>query len=68
MYFLPGGEEMIEDDLVEFENDDKVLEYRYFYKDIPIWPYVRDLLVRRALLDKQGIMPVNLQHIKKKYL
>ncbi len=56
---------MIEDDLVEFENDDKVLEYRYLYKDIPIWPYVRDLLVRRAWLDKQGTMLVNLQHTKK---
>ncbi len=55
---------MIENELVEFENNSKVLEYKYTYKNIPIWPYIRDLLIRRACLDKYGITSINHHKIR----
>lgn len=48
---------MQEDKFIEFENGSMVLEYRYEYKDILIWPYVRDILFRNVWEVKHGYLP-----------
>lgn len=48
---------MIVDDFVEFENNSKVLEYKYHYKDIIIWPYIRDVLINKVVCIQCGILP-----------
>ncbi|MCM1498881.1 MAG: hypothetical protein NC124_10500 [Clostridium sp.] len=48
---------MIEDEFIEFENNSSVLKYKYRYRDILIWPYIRDLLLRKVILSKYGLLP-----------
>lgn len=48
---------MIENEFIEFENNSKVLDYRYQYKDLPIYPYIRDFLARRLFCQQSGILP-----------
>ncbi len=48
---------MIVDDFIEFENDSNVLEFRYHYRDILIWPYVRDLLIQKIVCIQCGTLP-----------
>lgn len=48
---------MILNEFIEFENSSRILDYRYQYKNIMIWPYVRDLLIRKVVLANYGLLP-----------
>lgn len=47
---------MIVDDFVEFENNSRVLEYKYHYKDVLLWPYIRAMLIRKVINVKYGLV------------
>lgn len=55
---------MLADDfetLLEFENNSKVLEYRFKYRNLLIWPYVRYAFFLRAMTLKKEQMGLVLQ-------
>ena len=55
----------IEEKLVDFENNSRVLEFKYEYRDILIWPYIRDVLFRKIVNNSKGVLPVSLKPVKR---
>lgn len=59
---------MIVDEFIEFENSSSVLEYKYRYKDILIYPYIRDMLLQKIFYSKYGLLrPLRLPVKENKY-
>lgn len=57
---LPGGE-MIEEELIDYEDKSNVLEFKVRYKNLLIWPFVRDLFMRKIVNKEYNILPATQQ-------
>lgn len=47
---------MVVDELVQFEENSEVLSFRFDYKNMLIWPYIRQLLFRTITDNELGII------------